>query len=114
MASEIPEITKVASGILGISQAIGTDICVITDPGPGRYQVWGTVRHTLVDGCRLLVGSTTIIAVIAGGPNAVAFFGPVVVDIVTRTDDIILELAIATGGADSASGTLYAQRLDTT
>jgi hypothetical protein len=104
------ELTKVASGSLPISQAVGTDICVITDPGTGRCRVWGTVRHTLADGCRLLV-NTTIIATIPNAPNTVTDFGPIVLDLVSRTDDVILELAVATGGADTASGILYVQEI---
>lgn len=105
-------ITKVASGTVAINQASGTDIAVITDPGPGRYKVWGTCRHTLADGCRLLLAATTIIANIPSQATAVASYGPVVLDVVNRTDDIILELATATGAADTASGVIYAQRLD--
>jgi hypothetical protein len=105
------ELTKYASGVLGISQATGTDIAVIIDPGKGRYQVWGVVRHTLADGCRLLLGASIIIPFIPAGPNLSEKFGPVVLDILNNTDDIILELAAATGGADSASGIVYAQKL---
>lgn len=107
----LAEKTLVASGVLGISQAQGTDIAVINNPGPGRYMVWGTARHTLIDGCRLYVAATPIIPNIAAGAGAAVGFGPVVVDVTNSTDDIILELATATGGADSASGTIYAQRI---
>jgi hypothetical protein len=104
------EKTFVASGVLGISQAVGTDICVITDPGTGRYRVWGTVRHTVVDGCRLLLNAV-VICTIPNSATGVTDFGPIIMDLPNRTDDIILELAVATGGADTASGILYAQEL---
>lgn len=105
------ELTKLASGVLGISQPIGTDVAVITAPGPGRYQVWGTARHTVADGCRVLIGATTVIPFIAASPNKSQNFGPIVVDVLNSVDSIILELAVATGGADAASGIIYAQKL---
>jgi hypothetical protein len=104
------EKTFVASGVLGFSQAAGVDICSIVDPGTGRYRVWGSVRHSLVDGCRLLLNAS-IICTIPNAPNGVTDFGPIVMDLPNRTDDIILELATATGGADTAAGILYAQEL---
>lgn len=106
----LDELTKFASGVVGISQAQGTDIAVITDPGRGRYKVWGTCRHTLVDGCRVLLGATILFTVSSGAANA-QDFGPIVIDILNNTDDIIVELGTATGGADTASATVYAQRL---
>jgi hypothetical protein len=106
------DVTLQASGTVGISQAIGTDIAVITNPGPGRWKVWGTARHTLADGCRLLIGATTLLATISSAATEAAPFGPVVVDVLNATDDFILELSLATGGSDTASGTLYAQKLN--
>jgi hypothetical protein len=100
------DITLQASGTVGISQAIGTDIAVITNPGPGRWKVWGT------DGCRLLIGATTLLATISSAATEAAPFGPVIVDVLNATDDFILELSLATGGSDTASGTLYAQKLN--
>lgn len=104
-------LTLCSSGVLGASQAQGVDIAVITNPGAGRYLIWGTVRHSLVDGCRLYAGATPLIPNIAAGAGSAVGFGPVIIDIVNNTTSIILELATATGGSDSASGTLYAQKL---
>lgn len=99
-------------GSAGNNQGQGTDVCVITAPPAGRYKVWGHCRHTLADGFRLLKGSTTIIE-ISSGANAAQNFGPVVIDLLTgNTDNLILELFTATGASDTASGTLYAQRIN--
>lgn len=106
----LDELTKQAFGAVGINQAVGVDAAVITDPGPGRWKIWGTCRHTLADGLRLLVGAVTIIQ-ITNSPTTSMDFGPVVVDILNKTDDIIVELAVATGAADSASATVYAQKV---
>ena len=106
--------TKFASGQAPISQAQGTDVAVITDPGKGTWEIWGTVRHTLVDGCRLAIGpvaSPVVQFVITAGANVAQDFGPVVVDILNSTDDIIIELQTATGGSDTASATVYARRV---
>lgn len=107
------ELTKFSSGTAPISQAVGVDVAVITDPGKGKWRIWGSVRHTLADGCRLAVGPVagpTILFTIPSGPNADASFGPIVYDINNSTDDIIVELAVATGGADTACAVVYAQR----
>ena len=106
----LEELTKQDHGVVGISQAIGVDVAIISNPGPGRWKIWGNGRHSLADGLRLVVGST-IITEIASAAASSTTFGPVVVDILNSTDDIIVELNLATGGADSASATVYAQRL---
>jgi hypothetical protein len=107
------ELTKFSSGTAPISQAVGVDVAIITNPGKGRWRIWGSVRHTLADGCRLAIGpdtSPTVLFTIPAGPNAYAEFGPIVYDINNNTDDIIVELAVATGGADTACAVVYAQR----
>lgn len=106
-------LTKFASGQAPISQAQAFDVAVIADPGKGRWEVWGTVRHTLADGCRLAVGpvaAPVVLFTITAGANVAQDFGPVVIDILNATDDIIVELQTATGGADTASATIYARR----
>lgn len=107
------EVTQIAAGVLGASQAIGTDLASLNNPGPGRFMITGTVRHSLADGCRLLIGSTTVLSVIPAAAGVAKDFGPVVYDIKNTTDDITLELLVATGASDSAAGVLYIQRLDT-
>lgn len=106
----LENLTKQASGVVPISQAIGVDAAVIQDPGPGRWKIWGHCRHTLADGLRLMIQATQI-AIIAGAANTTIRFGPFVVDITNATDDIIVELNVATGGSDTASATVYAQKI---
>lgn len=98
-------------GTAGNSQAQGTDVATISNPGPGRWKIWGHGRHTLADGFRLVVGSSIIIE-FAAGANAHHEFGPIIVDILNDSDDITVELLTATGGSDTASATVYAQRLN--
>lgn len=113
------ELTKQAFGAAGFSQAVGTNLAVISTPGAfvgnmlgiGTYKVWGTVRHTLADGVRLVLGGTTVL-VISNAPNQATNFGPLVLNITNRIDDIFLELEVATGAADTASGNLYIQKLE--
>jgi hypothetical protein len=105
------ELTLTGSGVVGNSQAIGVFVASITDPGKGRWRIWGNCRHTLPDAVRLRVGATNIIARIPSPANDMSNFGPVIVDILTTTDDIILDLAVATGASDTSSGIIYAQRV---
>jgi hypothetical protein len=105
--------TLVATGALGVSQVVATDIVAIV-PGPGRFQVTAQVRHTLADGVRLAVGpvgAPTIIATYPQAANVGIVTVPIVLEILNKTDSIILELAVATGGADSASAILCVDRL---
>ncbi len=109
-----PELYKYGSGKAGNSQAAGVDVAVISNPGKGRWLVTGTVRHTLIDGCRLAVGDSTgtptPLFTIPSGANASQDFGPIVVDILNSTDDIVIELDTATGASDTACAVIYAQR----
>jgi hypothetical protein len=104
-------LTRQAFGTAGNSQAIGTNLAVISTPGVGRWRVWGTVRHTLADGVRLILGSTTLLVITNGATEAVSF-GPIIIDITNRQDDLFLELEQATGAADTASANLYAEYLE--
>jgi hypothetical protein len=105
------DVIRSSAGILGNSIAVSTTLCQITDPGPGRYKVWGTARHTLEDGCKLVVAAALVLFRIPQGPNQAVDFGPIIVDVINPTDDIILQLAVATGASDTASGVIYAQKL---
>lgn len=100
-----------SAGIIGNNVAVSTNICAINDPGPGRYKVWGTARHTLEDGCKLVVAAALVLFRIPQGPNQAVDFGPIIVDVINPTDDIVLQIAVATGASDTASGVLYAQKL---
>lgn len=108
---ELNNITKQAFGAAGNSQAIGANLAVVSTPGRGRWRVWGNVRHTLADGVRLVVGSTTVL-IVSNNANGSGSFGPIILDVTNPQDDVFLELELATGAADTASGNLYMQRLD--
>jgi hypothetical protein len=116
--SQVSQETKAVFGSVGISQAIGTDVAVISDIGSGGgrgwWKIWGHGRHTLADGLKLSIGPVAGPVVkfqIAAAANTTVYFGPYLVQIANDTDDIIVELAVATGGADSAAATLYAKRM---
>lgn len=104
------DLTLQGSGVVGNNQAADTAVAIINAPGPGRYKIWGTGRHSLVDGLKLT--SPTVPAVIlSGGAGDTINFGPIVFDITNNTSGIIVALNTATGAADTASATVYAQRL---
>ncbi len=111
MGSSLPEKSKVTSGQVGISLAINTTVCSITS-GKGRYTVRGSARHSLADGVKLSAGPAGSLVDIATIPNAAGSVGtlpPIILDVLNSTDVIVLRLAVATGGADSASGILSVQ-----
>jgi hypothetical protein len=68
-------------------------------------------RHTLEDGLKLIVGAALVIARIPQTATQTVQFGPLMVDVLLATDNIILQLAVATGVSDTASGALYVQKL---
>ncbi len=101
--------TLIGSNTLGASQPVDTLITLINAPGPGRYKVWGSFRHTLADGIKL----TSPVAIrFPGTANSVSSFGPFVIDIINNTSGINLALAVATGGSDSASAVIYAEKVN--
>lgn len=104
-------LTRYAYGAAGNSQPIGANLAVLSTPGPGRYKVWGSVRHSLADGVRLVLGSTTLM-IITNSAGATTDFGPIILDITNRTDDLFIELELATGAGDTASGNIYAEYLE--
>lgn len=109
----IPRLTRQAYGSAGNNQAIGANLAVISTPGRGRYRVWGNVRHSLADGVRLVLGSTTLM-IITNSAGATTSFGPIIIDITNNQDDLFIELELATGASDTASGNIYAEYLERT
>lgn len=107
MATE--ELTKYMSGAQGNNQAQNNVVASIPAVGRGRWKIWGTVRHSLIDGCKLLVGSTTLMT-ITNAAGASESFGPIIIDVLNNTDAVTIQLATATGAADTASANVYAQR----
>lgn len=107
----IASITKVAAGFVGSSSSVGTTICQISNPGPGRWRVRGVVRHTSEDGCRLIVDGVVIMARIPQQAGTTSDFGPFIININNRTGDVILRLAVPTGSSGTASGCIYIENL---
>lgn len=108
----LPELHKFASGALGISQAQNVVICQIT-PGKGRWTIRGSARHSLADGVKLSrgpIGTLIDVVTLPSAANGVATIPLITVDILNNVDVIVLRLAVATGGADSASGILSIQQ----
>jgi hypothetical protein len=105
------ELTLSVGSAIGINQAIGVFVASITTPGRGLWRVWGSCRHSLGDGIRLRIGATNIINIIPQAPNETVQFGPIVFAISNSANSIILDLVVATGATDTASGVLYAQRI---
>ena len=103
--------TLMASGVLGINQAANTLVALINAPGPGRYRVWGHGRHSLVDGLKFTSPMLTPL-ILSGGAGDTVAFGPFVVDITNTTSGINVALNTATGASDSASVTIYAERIN--
>lgn len=101
--------TLIGQGTLGNNIAVNTLVAAIAAPGPGRYKVWGHCRHTLADGLKL---SSPNVVVLAGGPNDTVVFGPMVFDINDKTTGIGVQLNVATGAADTASATIYAEKIN--
>jgi hypothetical protein len=107
----ISSITRVVAGHVGNSKPIGTIICQLQNPSPGRWRVRGVVRHTSEDGCRLVIGGAVVMSRIPQQAGTTSDFGPFVVDINNRVSDVVLQLAIATGSSGTASGCLYLENL---
>jgi hypothetical protein len=99
-------------GALGNSQAADTTVVSITPLPPGRYKIWGTCRHTLIDGIKFIATGMGAAIPISQGAGAHADFGPIVLDLNTATNTILFQLNTATGAADTASASLYAQRIN--
>lgn len=104
-------VTIPASGVQGNSVAVNTAVATITNPGPGRYRIWGTARHSLVDGIKVTVGAGTPL-ILSGGAGDTIQFGPLVVDILNSTTSIVAALNTATGASDTASCTMYAELIN--
>lgn len=102
------ETTSWASGVLGNTQAQNTPIATISNLIPGRYRLWGNVRHSLADGVKI-TGPTPAI-VLAGGPGDTVSVGPVVFDL-TAVTSVAAVLNTATGASDTAGATIYVEKI---
>lgn len=102
--------TLIASGSAPINTVVSTLVALINAPGPGRYRIWGTCRHSLADGLKLTSPMLTPL-VISGGAGDTINIGPIIIDITNNTSGINIALNVATGASDTASATLYAERI---
>lgn len=105
------DVTLMASGVVGINQAADTLVALINAPGPGRYKVWGQARHTLADGLKFTSPMLSPL-ILSGGPGDTITFGPFIVDITTNVPGINIALRTATGASDTASATIFAERVN--
>jgi hypothetical protein len=96
-------------GSVGNNTAINTNVVIINAPGPGRYRIWGTVRHTLADGFKM---TSPVAFVFPSTPNTATDIGPFILDITNNTSGIILALNVATGASDTASAALFAEKIN--
>jgi hypothetical protein len=111
MSAEYEDKTYQAFGAVGNNVVVDTTVALINAPGPGRYKIWGYGRHTLADG--LKINSPVIPELRFSSAAGVPFdFGPIIYDITSSVSGVIIALAVPTGAADTASCTVYAQRLD--
>jgi hypothetical protein len=105
------DVTLFASGTLGNSVAVNTLVALINAPGPGRYRVWGHGRHSLADGLKFTSPMLSPL-ILSGGAGDTVVFGPFVVDITNFTSGINVALNVATGASDTASVTIYAEKMN--
>jgi hypothetical protein len=105
------EASLYASGSVGNNITANTLVALINAPGPGRYRIWGHARHSLADGLKLTSPNLTPL-VLAGGAGDTISFGPVIMDITNTTSGINVNLNVATGASDTASATIYAEKIN--
>jgi len=97
-------------GAAGNNIAANTAVATLALPTAGRYRVWGMLRHTLADGLKI-TAPAAVATILTSGPNDSAVFGPLVVDMVAP-GNFIIALNTATGAADTASATIYAENIN--
>lgn len=102
------DVTTFIYGTAGNSVAQNTVVANIALPGPGRYRISGMGRHSLADGLKIV---SPVAIILCSGPNDTAAIGPIVVD-VTSQANLTVQLNVATGASDTASCTLYAEKLN--
>jgi hypothetical protein len=108
MLIENQAVTLQAFGSAAVSQIVNTPVATLVLPAASKYKVWGSIRHTLADGCKMV---TPTAIQFCSGPNDTAAFGPIIVDVNTAPTNVAIQLAVATGASDTASATIYAQRM---
>jgi hypothetical protein len=94
-------------GSAPINTVVNTVVATLAITAPGTYKVWGVLRHTLIDGLKL---SAPIAQQLCSAANDTAAFGPIVFSF-TAAGSITIQLATATGAADTASAFIVAQKM---
>lgn len=100
----------IGHGVVGNNQAADTAVAIINAPGPGVFKIWGHARHSLADGLKFTSPMLSPVT-LAGGAGDTINFGPFVFDITNNTAGITIALRTATGASDTASATIYAEKL---
>lgn len=100
--------TLQAFGNAGNNIAANTVVATLALTSAGTYKVWGSIRHSLIDGLKLV---TPVAMILSSAANDTAAFGPIVVSVPTIPMSIVIQLNTATGAADTASATVFAQRM---
>jgi hypothetical protein len=96
-------------GSAPINTVINTVVATLPITVPGTYKVWGVIRHTLIDGLKI-VAPTALAMQLTSAANDTAAFGPMVASFPTA-GAVTIQLATATGAADTASAFIVAQRM---
>jgi hypothetical protein len=107
----LESVTKIGAGNVGNSQGANTTVAIVLTPGQGRYKISGFARHSLADGCKLIIAG--VANQIPGGPNTQVPFGPVIADL-QNADSVSVALLTATGAADTACAMLYVEPIQRT
>lgn len=108
------ELTKPAFGATGVSQAVNTVVATLVPGSRGRWEIKVLGRHTLADGLKISLtigGVTTDLVQIPNSAGGVQATGNITIDLQTNADAVLVRLAVATGAADNASATIFAQKM---
>lgn len=101
--------TVQAFGNAGNNITANTTVATIANPGVGRFRIYGSVRHALIDGLKL---TSPIALVLCSAANDTAVWGPIIVDIPVANTPITIALNTATGASDTASAIIYAESVN--
>lgn len=94
-------------GSAGNNVTANTAVCTVALT-PGRWKLWGAVRHTLIDGLKLV---TPVAVILTSAANDTAIWGPIVVDVPAAANAVI-QLNTATGASDTASANIFGESLN--
>lgn len=104
------ELSIIAGGLQGNNVAANTTIASFVSTPPGRYRMWGSGRHSLADGFKI-VGIAGGPYVIPGGAGDTIVMNDFVFDL-TATTTINVQLNTATGASDTASALFFLEKIN--